>query len=326
MALSRRRFCAWPIAAAPLLHGAATWANETYPDKPVRIIVPFTPSGGTDFAARVFSAKLGERLGQPVTVENKPGAGSTLGTSLALKSPPDGYTLLVISGSYVVNPSLYKLSFDPIRDIAPVIQLTRGGFVIAVNPNVPANSLPELIELMRKRPGELTYASSGQGGQLQVIMEYLLSQAGVKARHVPYRGTGPAVSDVMAGNVDMIFAGTEALMQFVASGRLRALAVSTSQRLPAYPDLPTAAEAGVPGYDVVAWHGLLAPRDTPPEIVAALNRHMNIVVHDKEINEKIALQGVTGAGGTPEQFGALLKAEIVRYAKVVHDADIKAGE
>lgn len=326
MALTRRRFCAWPLATSPLLLGVHVRASQAYPDKPVRIIVPFTPSGGTDFAARVFSARLGERLGQPVTVENKPGAGSTLGTSFALKSPPDGYTLLVISGSYVVNPSLYKLNFDPIRDIAPVIQLTQGGFVLAVNPNVPARSLAELLELMRQRPGELTYASSGQGGQLQVITEYLLSQASVKARHVPYRGTGPAVSDVLAGNVDMIFAGTEALMQFVASGKLRALAVSTSQRLPAYPDVPTAAEAGVPDYDVVAWHGMLAPRDTPPEIVATLNRHLNVVVHDTNINAKIAPQGVGGAGGTPEEFGALLKTEITRYARVVRKAGIKAGD
>ncbi|QHI97456.1 tripartite tricarboxylate transporter substrate binding protein [Xylophilus rhododendri] len=323
MTLHRRTLCA---ASLGLLAARPSWAQDGYPSKPIRIVVPFAPGGGTDFSARVFSAKLGERLGQPVTVENRPGAASTLGTAYAVKSPPDGYTLLVISGSYVVNPSLYKLGFDPVNDVEPIIQLTESGYVLVINPRVPAQNLADLLELMRRRPGELTYASSGQGGHLQVVTEYMLGLARVQAKHIPYRGTGPAVADVLAGTVDMMFGGTEALMQYVAAGKLRAIAVGTPKRLAAYPDLPTVAEAGVPGYEVVAWHGMLAPKGTPPQIVALLNRHMNAVVHDKAINEKIAPQGVDGAGGTPEQFRALLKTEIERYAQVVRDAHIKAGE
>lgn len=326
MTISRRTLCTASLALPGVLAGRRGWAQDTYPSKPVRIIVPFAPGGGTDFSARVFSAKLGERLGQPVTVENRPGAASTLGTAYAVKAPPDGYTLLVISGSYVVNPSLYKLGFDPVNDVEPVIQLTESGYVLVVNPKVPAQNLAELIELMRRRPGELTYASSGQGGHLQVVTEYLLGLAKVRAKHIPYRGTGPGVADVLAGNVDMMFGGTEAVMQFVAAGKLRVIAVGTPKRLAAYPDIPTVEEAGVPGYEVVAWHGMLAPKGTPPQIVATLNRHMNVVVRDKEINDRIAPQGVDGAGGTPEQFRALLRTEIDRYAVVVRDARIRAGE
>lgn len=326
MQINRRKLCVASLGLPGALEGANAWAQDGFPSKPVRIIVPFAPGGGTDFSARVFSAKLGERLGQPVTVENRPGAGSTLGTAYAVKSPPDGYTLLVISGSYVVNPSLYKLGFDPVNDVEPIIQLTESGYVLVVNPKVPARNLAELLELMRKRPGGITYASSGPGGHLQVVTEYMLGLAKVQAKHIPYRGTGPAVADVLAGNVDMMFGGTEALMQFVPSGKLRAIAVGTPKRLTAYPDIPTVEEAGVPGYEVVAWHGMLAPKGTPPDIVATLNRHMNAVVHDKVINEKIAPQGVEGAGGTPEQFRALLKNEIERYATVVRNARIQAGE
>ncbi|MCA0242352.1 MAG: tripartite tricarboxylate transporter substrate binding protein [Proteobacteria bacterium] len=326
MQLNRRRACATAVALGAALASGPARAQAAYPSRPVRIIVPFAPGGGTDFAARAFSAKLAERLGQPVVVENKPGAASTLGTVQAVRAPADGYTLLAISGSYVVNPSLYKLSFDPINDVAPIIQLTESGYVLAVHPSVPARNLGELIELMRRRPGELNYASSGQGGHLQVVTEYLLELAKATARHIPYRGTGPAVLDLLAGRVEMMFGGTEALMQHVAAGRLRAIAVGTPRRLAAFPDLPTVAESGLPGYEVVAWHGMLAPRDTPPEIVALLNRHLHDIARDKSLNEKIRPQGVDGAGGTPEQFKALLKLEIERYAKVIRDPDIKAGE
>jgi len=326
MQLTRRQVCAATLGLPASLLVDQSRAQMPYPSKTVRIIVPFAPGGGTDFSARVFSAKLSERLGQPVVVENRPGAASTLGTAYAVNAPPDGYTLLVISGSYVVNPSLYKLSFDPIRDVTPIVQLTESGYVLAVHPKVPAQTLGDLIELMRKRPGEITYASSGQGGHLQVVTEYMLGLAKVTAKHIPYRGTGPGVADLLAGTVDMMFGGTEAIMQHVAAGKLRVLAVGTPKRLAAYPDIPTVEEAGVPGYEVVAWHGMLGPRNLPPEIVATLSRHMNAVVRDKEINERIRPQGVDGAGGTPEQFRDLLKAEIDRYAKVVRDARIKAGE
>jgi tripartite-type tricarboxylate transporter receptor subunit TctC len=326
MSISRRAFCSTVAASSASTFSLPGWAQDKgYPVKPIRIVVPFAPGGGTDFSARVFSAKLAERLGQAVVVDNRPGAASTIGTALALKAAPDGHTLLVISGSYVVNPSLYPLDFDPVQDMAPVIQLTESGYVLAVHPRLPVKNLSELVELMRRRPGGLTYASSGQGGHLQVVTEYMLGLAKVKAKHIPYRGTGPALSDLLAGTVDMMFGGTEAIMPHVAAGKLRVLAVGTPRRLAAFPDVPTVAEAGIPGYDVVAWHGMLAPRDTPPHIIALLNRHLNELARDKELNQRIGPLGVDGAGGTPEQFRALLKLEIERYADVIRTADIKAG-
>jgi tripartite-type tricarboxylate transporter receptor subunit TctC len=326
MPLNRRSLCAAALALPGAWRPGVAAEQEAWPNKPVRIVVPFAPGGGTDFTARAFSGKLAARLGQPVIVENRPGAASTLGTAYGVKAPPDGHTLLVISGSYVVNPSLYKLGFDPVEDVAPIIQLTESGYVLAVHPAVPARTLGELVTLMQRRPGELTYASSGPGGHLHVVTEYMLGLAKVQAKHIPYRGTGPAVADLLAGTVDVMFGGTEALMQHVAAGKLRALAVGTPRRLPAFPGLPTVDEAGVRGYEVVAWHGMLAPRDTPAPIVALLNRHMNAVVRDREINEKIGVHGVNGAGGTPEQFRALLRSDIDRYAQVIRDARIKAGD
>ncbi|QIL79354.1 tripartite tricarboxylate transporter substrate binding protein [Diaphorobacter sp. HDW4A] len=326
MAINRREFIGATAAAAGGLFSSNPMAQpKAYPDRPIKIIVPFAPGGGTDFSARIYSTALAERIGQPVIVENKPGAASTIGTNLALKSAPDGYTLLVISGSYVVNPSLYKLDFDPVQDITPIIQLTESGYVLAVNAKFPAKNLAELIEMMRARPGEISYASSGQGGHLQVVTEYMLGLAKVKAKHIPYRGTGPGLADLLAGTVDMMFGGTEAIMQHVAAGKLRALAVGTPHRLSAFPDVPTVAEAGVPGYDVVAWHGMIAPKGIPPHIVALLNRHMNEIVHDQALKKKTAHLGVDGFGGTPDQFQKLLKLEVDRYAQVIRDANIRAG-
>lgn len=325
MVINRREFIGATAAVAGGLFSANTSAQRIYPDRPIKIIVPFAPGGGTDFSARVYSTALAERIGQPVIVENKPGAASTIGTNLALKSPADGYTLLVISGSYVVNPSLYKLDYDPVQDITPIIQLTESGYVLAVNEKSPAKTLADLIGMMRARPGEVSYASSGQGGHLQVVTEYMLGLAKVQAKHIPYRGTGPGLADLLAGTVDMMFGGTEAIMQHVAAGKLRALAVGTPHRLEAFPDIPTVAEAGVPGYDVVAWHGMIAPKGVPAHIVSLLNRHMNDIVHDQALKKKTAHLGVDGFGGTPEQFQKLLKMEVERYAQVIRDANIKAG-
>ena len=326
MAINRREFIgATAAVAGGVFSGHSMAQTKAYPDKPIRIIVPFAPGGGTDFSARVYSTALAERIGQPVIVENKPGAASTIGTNLALKSAADGYTLLVISGSYVVNPSLYKLDYDPVQDITPIIQLTESGYVLAVNAKSPAKNLAELIEMMRAKPGEISYASSGQGGHLQVVTEYMLGLANVKAKHIPYRGTGPGLADLLAGTVDMMFGGTEAIMQHVAAGKLRALAVGTPHRLSAFPDIPTVAEAGVPGYDVVAWHGMIAPKGVPPQIVATLNKHMNEIVHDQALKKKTAHLGVDGFGGTPAQFQKLLRMEVDRYAQVIRDANIRAG-
>jgi tripartite-type tricarboxylate transporter receptor subunit TctC len=323
MTLDRRTFSgALALAATGL--PLAVRAQAGFPTKPIRIVCPFAPGGGSDFIARVAAAKLTERLGQTVLVDNRPGAGGTLGTEIGVKAAPDGYTLLLVAGSYTVNPALYKLNFDPVADIAPLIQLSRGAYVLCVNPKVPAKSLQELLALARKDPGKLTFASSGAGGHLHVVTEYMFDMAKAKATHVPYKGTGPAVNDLLAGNVDMMFGGTEALMQHVKAGKLRAIAVGTKERLAAYPDIPSVAESGLPSYDVVAWHGLVVPRRVPPAIIAQLNTALNAALKSKETEAQLEPTGVDAAGGTPEQFGELIKVEIARYGKVVRDAGIRA--
>lgn len=323
MTLNRRHFSA-AVASSLLPLPFAASAADKFPSKPLKIICPFAPGGGSDFIARVAATILGEKLGQPCVVDNRPGAGGTLGTEVALRSPGDGYTLLLVAGSYTVNPSLYKLRYDPVGDMTPVIQLSKGAYVLCVNAKLPVKNLKELIEYGKKNPDKLTYASAGNGSHLHIATAYMFGMAGVKATHIPYKGTGPAVTDLLANNVDMLVAGTEALMQHVKSGKLRALAVTTDKRLAAYPDIPTIAESGVPGYDVVAWHGLVAPKGVPADIIKALNDGLNAGLASKQIVEKLEPSGVSPAGGTPAQFGELIKAEIPRYAKVVKDNNIQS--
>ncbi|APE49277.1 ABC transporter substrate-binding protein [Delftia sp. HK171] len=325
MSINRRRFCAAlpaPLAGLALPHQGL--AQEAFPSKSLKIVCPFAPGGGSDFIARVASNVLNDRLGQPVVVENRPGAGGTLGTEYALRSAADGYTLLLVAGSYTVNPSLYKLRFDPVADMTPVIQLSKGAYVVCVSPRVPARNLQELLTYARENPGKLTFASAGNGSHLHIVTEYLFGMAKVKATHVPYRGTGPAVTDLLSGNVDMLVAGTEALMQHVKSGKLHALAVTTAQRLPAYPEIPSVAESGLPDYDVVAWHGLLAPKGLPPAVLSRINAALDTGLKAPALLAQLEPTGVSPAGGTPAQFGALIQSEIPRYARVVKDNEIRA--
>jgi len=308
---------------AVLALAAGLAQSQQYPTKPVRIIAPFAPGGGTDFIARLIAQKLTERLGQQVIVENKPGAGGNLGAEFAVKSAPDGYTLLLVAGSYTVNPSLYKLSFDPVNDITPVVQLSQGPFVVAVHPSVPANNLKELIELARRQPDKLSYASAGSGSITHLASELFLDMAKIKIVHIPYKGTGPALNDTIAGSTQLIFGSVSTTLQFIKSGRLRGLAVTTPRRISALPDVPTVAEAGVPGYEVVLWHGLVAPKGVPRPIVDRLNREANEVLKAKDMGDLLATDGVAPAGGTPGQFRAVIKADIERWSGVVKQANIK---
>lgn len=320
--LSRRQFNA---GMASLALPWAAQGQDKFPTKPIKIVCPFAPGGGSDFIARVAANVLNERLGQPVYVENRPGAGGTLGTEYALRTPPDGHTLLLVAGSYTVNPALYPLRFDPVADMTPVVQLSRGAYVACIHPRLPVANLRELLAYARKDPGRLTFASAGNGSHLHIVTEYLFGMARVKATHVPYKGTGPAVTDLLAGNVDMLVAGTEALMPHVKAGKLKALAVTTAQRLPAYLDIPPVAESGgLPDYDVVAWHGLITPRGLPPGILQALNGALDAGLKAPGLVAQLEPTGVSPAGGSPEQFGALIKAEIPRYRKVVQDNNIRA--
>ena len=311
------------LLVAVLAVAAGLAQSQQYPTKPVRIIAPFAPGGGTDFIARLIAQKLTERLGHQVIVENKPGAGGNLGAEFAVKSAPDGYTLLLVAGSYTVNPSLYKLSFDPVNDITPVIQLSQGPFVVAVHPSVPANNLKELIELSRRQPDKLSYASAGSGSITHLASELFLDMAKIKVVHIPYKGTGPALNDTIAGSTQLIFGSVSTTLQFIKSGRLRGLAVTTPRRISALPDLPTVAEAGVPGYEVVLWHGLVAPKGVPRPIVDRLNREANEVLKAKDMGDLLATDGVAPAGGTPGQFRAVIKADIERWRGVVKQANIK---
>jgi tripartite-type tricarboxylate transporter receptor subunit TctC len=296
---------------------------QTYPTKPVKIVVGFAPGGGSDFAARVVAQQLTERLKSQVIVENKPGAGSLLGAEYVIKSAPDGYTLLLTPASYTVNPSVYKLSFDPLNDIAPIAQISKGPYIVAVHPSVPAKTLKELVAYAKANPGKLSYASSGNGAHIHVATEYLLYTAGINIVHVPYKGSGPALNDTVGGQVQMIFGSVATALQYVKSGRLRPLAVTTPKRIAAAPDVPTVAESGYPGWEVTNWHGLVGPKGLPKDIVQRLNKEINVAVHSEELKKVLSSDGLEPAGGTPEELAALLKAEVARWAQVVKRANIK---
>jgi tripartite-type tricarboxylate transporter receptor subunit TctC len=310
------------VLVASLAPGTA--AAQQYPAKPVRIVVGFAPGGGSDFIARVVANKLTERFGSQVIVENRPGAGSTLGAEYVVKSPADGYTLLLSPASYTVNPSVYKLSFDPLADITPIVQLSRGPYVVAVHPSVQAKTLKELVALARSQPDRLAYASSGNGSHVHVSTEYFLYTAGIRITHVPYKGTGPALNDTIAGTTQLIFGSVATALQHVKSGRLRALAVTTPKRIAAAPDVPTVAEAGYPSYEVTNWHGLVGPKGLPKDIVARLNREVNESLKSEDVKKILASDGLEPAGGSPEELAMIIKKEIGRWGEVVKRAGVKA--
>jgi tripartite-type tricarboxylate transporter receptor subunit TctC len=296
---------------------------QQYPSKPVRIIVPFAPGGGSDFIARFMAQRLTESLGAQVIVENKPGAGGVLGIEQGIKAPADGYTLTLIASSYTVNPSIYKLNFDPVTDVTPIIQMSQGPLLVVVNPALPIKSIKELIALAKSKPGEVTFASSGQGSVIHLATELFDTMANVKMNHIPYKGTGPALTDTLAGQTNVFFSSTANAMPHVKAGKLRAIAVTTANRIPALPDVPTVAESGVPGYDVVLWHGLIGPKGLPRAVVDRINGDVTKSLKLKETAEQLQNDGVAPAGGTPEQFAAQIKKEIGVWKKVAKAADIR---
>ena len=296
---------------------------QAYPSKPIRLITPFAPGGGTDFVARLIAQKLTEKLGQQVMVDNKPGAGSNLGTELALKSPPDGYTLLVTPASYTVNPNIYKLNFDPINDITPIVQISSGPYIVAVHPSLPVKTLKDLVDYAKANPDKLSYGSAGNGSSTHLATEFFLDVAKIKMLHIPYKGTGPALNDTIAGNVQVIFGSVAATLQFVKSGRLRALAVTTPQRISAEPDVPTVAESGFPSYEVTNWSGLSGPRGLPREIVDRINREVNEIIKGADVAKVLAADGLSPAGGSVERFTNIINTEIPRWNRVVKSSGAK---
>ena len=306
------------VTSAVLLIAPCLAVAQSYPTKPVRLIVPYA-SGNTDTTARIFGQKLGERLGQPVVIDNRPGAGANIGAEIAARAAPDGYVLFYASLSHVINASLYrKLGYDLVKDFAPIALLISSPYILTVHPSVPARSVKELIALAKARPGQLNYASSGSTSHLAV--EYLSTMAGLKMNHVPYKSGAPATVAIISGQIEVALASASASMPHIKSGKLRGLGISTAQRSPQAPELPTISEAGVPGYDVSTWHGLVAPAGTPKEIITRLNAEAVTLLKLPDVQERYRAVDSDTLGSTPEQFGAHIRNEIQKWARVVKDS------
>ena len=325
-ALTRRQACLAASAGTLLLATRHAFA-QAYPNKPLRLIVPFTPGGSSDVLGRAIGLELGRAWHQPVVVDNVPGAGGSIGTDRVAKSPADGYTLLMGHvGTLAINPSLYpKLNLQPLRSFAPVAWLARVPNVLVVHESVPARTLAELVALSKARPGRLAYGSGGNGSAAHITMEYLKLQTGASLLHVPYRGTAPSVTDLLAGQVQALFTGAPALLQQIKAGKLRALAVSSPHRIALLPDVPTVAESGVPGtkdFEADQWYGVVAPAATPPEIVAALNQQINQSLASAEVRTRLAAEGAEPTPATPAAFGTLIANDMKRWERVIKSARI----
>jgi tripartite-type tricarboxylate transporter receptor subunit TctC len=298
--------------------------SQAYPTKAVRLIVPFAPGGNTDLIARLMGQWLSERLGQPFVVENRPGAGTNIGTEVVVRAPADGYALLMVHPPSAINATLYeKLNFNFIRDIAPVVGIIRTPFVMEVNPSIPAKSVPELIAFAKTNPSKISMASAGIGSGPHVAGELFQMMAGIKMVHVPYRGTGPALTDLIGGQVQMYFDGIPTSIEHIRSGKLRALAVTSTSRSVVLPDIPALSDF-LPGFEASFWGGVGAPSNTPAEIVHKLNKEINVGLADPKIKARLADLGGTVLGGSPVEFGKLIADETEKWAKVIKFAGIKA--
>ena len=318
-----RAVCA---AGAMSLLAVAPALAQRYPDKPVRLVIGFPPAGPVDNIARPIAPRIAEVLGQPVLIENRPGAGGSIGVNAVAKSPPDGHTLLWGSaGPVAINVSLYpNVGYDPVKDFAPVTLAVSTQVILTVHPSLNVNSVKELIALARSRPGQLNYASVGSGSSPHLAMELFNDMAGIKLLHVPCKGGAEAMTDLAAGRVDLIFLGVSSVAPFVKSGKLKALAVATSKRAAAMPDVPTMHEAGVTGYDANSWHGVLAPAGTPRAVIDQLNGVIVKVLRQPEVGATLLNQGAEPVGSTPDEFGAYIRAEVMKWARVIKAANIKA--
>jgi len=309
------------LASAGLAQAQST---QPYPNRPLRFVIPFTPGGSNDIFGRIVGQRLSEAMGQPVLIDNRPGAGGLLGAGIVAKAPPDGYNLMIHSTSFTTNVAIQsKVPFDPFRDIAPVTRLGMGALMITVSAESPAKTMQELIALARAKPGALNYGSSGSGGINHLATEVLNRMAKVQTVHVPYKGIGPALADLMGGQIQFLLSGIPNVMPQVKSGRVRALAVSTPARSPFVPDVPTIAESGVPGYAAVLWWGLFAPGGTPRPIIDRLNAETVKVLQTAEMRDRLAAEGAEPAGTTPEAFARIVREEILFWRSVARDAAIR---
>ena len=320
---------------APLLHflflliasistPIGAWA-QAWPAKPIRMLVPFPPGGGVDYAARIVGKHLSERLGQPVLIENRAGANGIIALEALKGAPADGYTLGTVSnGPLVINPHMYlKLPYDPVRDFAAIGRLVNFPLLLVAHPSVPAKSVPELIALAKAKPGTMTYSSPGVGNGSHLAGELFASMANVNLVHVPYKGTAPAATALLAGEVSLAFSSIPTVLPHVRAGKLRALAVGDATRVPSLPEYPTIAESGLPGYEAFSWAGVIAPAGTPPEVVTRVNAELGQILRQKAIVDQLAAEGTLPVPDTPEEFGAYIKSELVKWAAIVRLANIK---
>ena len=311
------------VVFALILWSGSAFA-QSWPSRPVHYIVPFPPAGATDILARIIADKISGPLGQPVVVENRPGAAGNVGTEMVVKSAPDGYTMLQGTAAQPISETLYtKLGFSFEHDLAPVAMIALVPNVMVVNPSVPATTVKEFIALAKSKPGQINFASSGSGTSIHMSAEMFKMITGVDIVHVPYKGSGPALTDLMGGQVSVMWDNLPSSMPFIKSGKLRALAVTTTKRFPALPDVPTMQEAGVPGYDAAGWFGILMPKATSKEIVKRLNGEVNKALALPDVKEKLALQGSEPTPMTPEELGAFIHNEVVKWAKVVKASGAK---
>jgi tripartite-type tricarboxylate transporter receptor subunit TctC len=326
--IKSRKLCAAALGlalmAAGSSHAATRDARDNYPNKPVRLIVPFAPGGGTDIVARVMAQKLSEAFGQTVIVDNRPGGGGTIGTETAVRAVPDGYTMIMVSGSYAANSALFKLPYDPVNDIQAIAQIGDTGFVLAVHPGVPAKTVKELIGLDKAKPGSLNYGSTGTGGITHLATELFNQMAGTKLVHVPYKGTGPALTDLLGGQIQIVFGSMPALVPQAKSGRVRGVAVTTAKRTNALPDVPTIAET-LPGYEAALWYAAWGPKGLPKSIIDRWNSEINRIVQTPDMKDRMASEGMEPAGGTPEQFHQVLRRDVEKWRQVVKAGNIKTG-
>lgn len=306
------------------LFGGQALAQQAYPTKPIRLIVPFGPGGFTDVVARILGQRLGEALGQGVVIENKPGAGSMIGTDFVAKSAPDGHTLVIVSSTHVISPWIYKnVPYDPIKGFAPVTKLVDSPYVLLTNPKLPVSNVREFIAMAKAQPNKIHYATSGNGSAQHLIGGLFSSMTGAQLKHVPYRSSNLAATDLVAGVVESSFAGVPNALAHVPNGRLKALAVTSSRRIPQLPHVPTMQEAGVPGYDATVWLAMLAPVGTPREIINRLNSEVARIMNTPETQKAMFDAGVEVSLSTPEAMGQLMVSEMDKWGKVVREAGIK---
>ncbi len=314
------------VLMAIVLVAASHAFAQGYPAKPVRLVVPFPPGGAVDFFARVVANPLTEALGQPVVIENKAGASGMIGADLVAKAPPDGYTLLLGNiASLAINVGIYpKMSYDPVKDFTPIIRTVDVNYVMVVHPSVPAGTVSELIAHAKANPGKVAYGSAGSGSLPHLATELLKALTGTDMIHVPYKGGGPMVTDLLGGSIQLVIGDQANLMPHVKAGKLRALAVGSPKRSANFPEIPTFAEAGLPGFEATAWQGLVGPAGMPPDVVRRLNEAFNKAMAMPDVRERLLGGGLDPVGGTPEDFGRFIRSEIVKWSKIAKDVGAKA--